>query len=93
MKRLLPLLLLLISFAALAESGAYRVEMIILQNLGVTADATPIEELRSFSRFPALDETDLPDDLAVIAEKSTYMDTVWRRLRSSKAYRPLLFAA
>lgn len=93
MKRLLPLLLLLISVAALAESGAYRVEIIIFQNLAVTTDGAQVEELRSFSGFPDLLEADLPGELTATEQKSTYMDGVWRRLRSSKGYRPLLFAA
>ena len=37
--------------------------------------------------------TDLPDELSVIKGRSTYMDDVWRRLRSSRAYRPLHFSA
>ena len=93
MKRLFPLLLLLISSVAPAESGAYRVQVIIFQNLAVVADATPIETLRSFSRYPALEEGDLPDDLAAVTQPGKYMDAVWKRLRSSKGYRPLLFAA
>lgn len=93
MKRLLPLLLLLISSAATAESGAYRVEIIIFQNIGVAADPNPVDGLRSFSRFPALEESNLPDDLVVIEQKSGDMNNVWRRLKSSRAYRPLLFAA
>lgn len=98
MKRLLPLLLLLISAAALAESGAYRVEIIIFRNLAVSTDpdwADPdwAEELRSFSQFPALEDADLPDDLVAIARKSSSMDAIWRRLKSSGEYQPLLFAA
>lgn len=48
---------------------------------------------------PLVDESykrsriDLPDDLYVITEKSSRMDATWKRLRSSKAYRPLLYAA
>jgi hypothetical protein len=93
MKRFLPLCLLLISSAALAESGAYRVEVIVFRNLAVTVEPAPIDELRSFSQFPALEENDLPDDLVALVDKSSYMDGVWRRLRSSKGYRPLIFAA
>ena len=93
MKRLLPLCLLLISSAVLAESGAYRVEVIVFRNLAVNAEPVPSDELQSFSQFPALEESDLPDDLIAIAEKSSHMDGVWRRLRSSKGYRPLVFAA
>jgi len=93
MKRLVILFLLLMSSAVLAESGAYRVEVIVFQNLAVTADGVQVDEFRSFSRFPALLETDLPEDLKVTDQKSMRMDGIWRRLKSSKGYRPLLFAA
>jgi len=126
MKRLLPLLLLL-SSAALAESGAYRVEVIVFRNLDAMAEPANVVELRGFSQFPDLEETkveleanpmsadltanaaetpprlaeefpgplriDLPDDLNVITEKAFRMDDAWRRLRSSKGYRPLLYAS
>jgi len=104
MKRFLPLLLLAASSAALAESGAYRVEVIVFRNLSATADMVAAPELRSFSRFPdlkveaplqepaAIMQDNLPDDLRVLTEKSTTMDNVWRRLRSSQSYRPLLYA-
>jgi len=93
MKRLLPLLLMLIGSTALAESGAYRVEIIIFRNLAVDVDATEVDELRSFSQFPALEESNLPDDLVAVTQKSTRMDTVWRRLQNSRGYRPLVYAA
>ena len=121
MKRLLPFLLLLLSSAALAESGAYRVEVIVFRNLGVLTESVEVDNLRSFLQFPSLEEPllhkdlfnnpadetpdqlpddlatvlryDLPDDLNVVTQKSTRMDAVWRRLRSSQGYRPLLYAA
>jgi len=93
MKRLVILFLLLMSSAVLAESGAYRVEIIVFQNLAVTADGVQVDEFRSFSRFPALLEAGLPDDLKATDQKGTRMDGIWRRLRSSKGYRPMLFAA
>jgi hypothetical protein len=109
MKRLLPFLLLLLSSAALAESGAYRIEVIVFRNLDVAIESVGVEELRSFSQFPSLEEpvkpkdlfensanglpNGLPDDLSIIIQKSTRMDAVWRRLRSSQGYRPLLYAA
>ena len=128
MKRLLPCFLLLMSSAVLAESGAYRVEVIVFRNLAVATEqtgATSLEELRSFSRFPELKEiqqsdaaasepattaqrpdgnespeaaprvipTHLPDDVRIIRQKSDQMDYVWRRLRSSKNYRPLVYGA
>jgi len=121
MKRLLPFLLLLVSSVSLAESGAYRVEVIIFRNLLVPAESTGINELRSFSQYPDLEDTrpskeavgrpagelapelpdelaeivrdDLPDDLAVVTDRGTYMDDVWRRLRSSEGYRPLHYTS
>jgi hypothetical protein len=68
MKRLLPLLLLLVSFAALAETGAYRVEVIVFRNLLATTEINEALELRSFSEFPDLKDTGQveksPEDLA-----------------------------
>lgn len=93
MKRLLPFLLLLLSSTTLAESGAYRVEVIVFLNLKSDAEITAIQELRSFSQYPDLEKTRLPDDLIVLEQRTAYMDDVWRRLRSSNDYRPLVYAA
>jgi hypothetical protein len=60
MKRLLPFFLLFLSSASMAESGSYRVEVIIFRNLAVTAEAAEVETLRSFSAFPALEKPLLP---------------------------------
>ncbi len=103
MKRLLPFLLLFLSSAAPAESGAYRVELIVFRNLDVFTDAVSTEELRSFSRYPGLNQNESaeallaianmqrPEDFSVVTRKSARMDGVWRRLRSSQGYRPLLY--
>jgi hypothetical protein len=109
MKRLLPFLLILVCSISLAESGAYRVEVIVFRNLLAVAEATGIDELRSFSQFPELQAalpakdllevpvgsipTVLPDDLFEITERTIYMDGVWRRLRSSQGYQPLVYTA
>lgn len=104
MRHLLPLLLLLASFAVLAESGSYRVELIVFRNLLAVSDVTEVTELRSFSQFPDLEKgspaagsevffSALPDDLQAVTQKSDQMDNAWRRLRSSQNYRPLLYAA
>ncbi len=144
MKRLLPLLLLLISPLVLAEAGVYRVEVIIFRHLNTTEVPATVDELRSFSQFPTLvkdlpieiqipellaipgadpsadgddnesesdpdglpddseDDSeaafpgwpvnDLPDDLQIFSKLSGRMDRVWRRLRSSVSYRPLVYA-
>ena len=63
MKRFFLLLLVLLSSAAWAESGVYRVEVIVFRNLAVAAEnaeAVAIEALRSFSSFPALEKPVLP---------------------------------
>ena len=129
MKRMLSVLLLAASSAVLAESGAYRVEVIVFRNLAFTTAPTAVAELRSFSQFPDPQEQlrpeaanaelsgdpdtgmsaspdgtlpgnlpdnlpfNLPDNLRVPAQKSTTMDDVWRRLRSSQTWQPLVYAA
>ena len=60
MKRLLPFILLFFCSATLAESGAYRVEVIVFRNLEVISEAAEVEKLRSFSQFPDLEEVKLP---------------------------------
>ena len=103
MKRLLAFLLLLLSSAVLAESGAYRVEVIVFRNLDVVSDPVLEDELKSFSHFPSLDQIlvaeesfeipnkHLPEDLSVVKQRGSRMDGVWRRLRSSQGYRPLIY--
>lgn len=97
MKRLLPVLLLLASSNILAESGSYLVEVIVFRNLLLETELTERPELRSFSKFPGLEnngQTDnLPDGLSIVTQKSNEMDNAWRRLRSSQGYEPLLYAA
>lgn len=120
MIRLIPLLLLFVSAATLAESGEYRIEVIVFRNLDAVIDPGSTDQLRKFSQFPDLQniavsvaqtEQDfvtsgefpdqlidtlaggMPDDLTILDGKSGYMDDVWRRLRSSRAYRPLIFSA
>ncbi|MDH4020730.1 MAG: hypothetical protein OEU84_14135, partial [Xanthomonadales bacterium] len=61
MKHLLPLFLLVVSASVLAESGAYRVEIILFRNLLATNESAETPELRNFSQFPNL-ELSIPDD-------------------------------
>jgi len=103
MKRLLSFLLIFLSSASLAESGAYRVELIVFRNLGVISAPVLEDKLKSYSHHPdleqiILDETaleipnkHLPEDLNVVTQRSSRMDGVWRRLRSSQGYRPLIY--
>lgn len=63
MKRLLPLLLMFFSTAILAESGSYRVEVIVFRNLLAAAELNKTLELRSFSEFPDPGESGQSDPL------------------------------
>lgn len=65
-KRTLPLLLLLFCSTTWAESGAYRVEIILLHNLAMTAEAAEVETLRSFSSYPSLEEPVPPVEQALM---------------------------
>jgi hypothetical protein len=103
MKRLLILVLSMVSATAIAETGRYGVEVIIFRNLGTLTEGVEARELRSFSQFPDLGEltqakgsliagNSLPDDLRIIFEKSARMDEVWKRLQFSNEYQPLIYA-
>jgi len=87
MNRALPLLLFLMCSTAWAESGAYRVEVILLRNLAVTAEAAEVGTLRSFSAFPSLEEpvpdvkqvlmtSDVPGSVPVAEPASTQTATL-----------------
>ena len=103
MKRLLTILLIFLSSASLAESGAYRVEVIVFRNLDVVSDPVLEDELKNFSHYPSLDQIlvaedsfeipnkHLPEDLNVVTQRGSRMDGVWRRLRTSQGYRPLIY--
>jgi hypothetical protein len=58
-----------------------------------SAEETPAPPGEAPPGLPQPPPADLPDDLVVMDGRSAYMDDVWRRLRASKAYRPLLFSA
>jgi hypothetical protein len=93
MKRFFVLLLLIGSTSTQAEIGGYRVEIIVFQNLLANLDAVEVDKLRSFEDVPGLQEESLPDDFEALTDKSQRMEGVWRRLRSSQGYRPLIYAS
>ena len=64
MKHLLPLFLLLLSTAVVADAGAYRVEVIVFRNLLATNEPAETPELRSFSKFPDLNDFGNLEDTA-----------------------------
>ncbi|NND44920.1 MAG: hypothetical protein HKN58_06320 [Xanthomonadales bacterium] len=76
---------------ALAESGMYRVEVLVFNHIDSGAQPIEREQLRAFARFP-----EPGDDLVQPAPyqldvMSSAMQDVWRRLRLSSGFRPLLF--
>lgn len=93
MRRIFALLLLMTSALAHADIGGYRVEVIVFQNLLANVDAVEVDSLRSYSNVPELTESNLPDDLTVLLDKSQRMEGVWHRLRTSKGYRPLVYSS
>jgi hypothetical protein len=95
MRRLLPLLLLLPGLLS-AESGAYRVELLVFSHAEGAGAPVPVADWRSFAGAYRLDGELLvgnEDDPAPLGVMSDMMQGVWRRLESSPAYRPLLFRA
>lgn len=80
MTRLLPLLLLLFSSAILAESGSYRVEVIVFRNLLAAVELNEVLELRSFSEFPDPGDTGQVESLpaGVADESATVLSGVLR---------------
>jgi hypothetical protein len=90
---LLPLLAIALPGAAVAESGNYRIEVLIFNHLESEAIAGEVDELRSFSRFMPLNEVQGRPAPLLLDVMSAAMQDSWRRLRLSATYRPLLFAA
>jgi len=80
--------------AARAESGAYRIELLVFQYPG---DAHPPRERSPMDAFPAAFELDaqravyLTEDPAPLGVMSDLMRDAWRRLDRQSDYRPLLY--
>ena len=78
---------------ALAESGNYRIEVLVFNHLESDAQPRELEEIRSFSSFPEHGEFLQPAAPMKLEVMSSTMQDAWRRLRLSATYRPLLFAS
>ncbi|NNE04413.1 MAG: hypothetical protein HKN15_01640 [Xanthomonadales bacterium] len=96
MTRLLTLtlfatVLLATHVAARAESGMYRVEVLVFNHL--ESDAAPVElqEIRAFLEAPDLAEVLVQPAPYPMDVMSTAMQDAWQRLRNSATFRPLLF--
>jgi hypothetical protein len=95
MKRLLALLLLLPA-AIHAESGAYRVELLVFSHADSAAVPLEVDGLRSFATAYPLDGELLPRhaaDPAPLDVTSDMLQDIRRRLERSAGYEPLLFIA
>ena len=94
---LLPALLFLGLVAlpgpALAESGNYRIEVLVFNHINNDAEPHEVDELRSFSQYPELTES-LPANAPMkIDAMSDLMQANWRRLRLSADFHPIVFAS
>ena len=78
---------------AVADSGNYRIEVLVFNHLDVSDAPLQMDEIRSFSNFMPLDEYQSPPAPSHLELMSSDMQDTWRRLRLSATYRPLLFAA
>ncbi|NIP17829.1 MAG: hypothetical protein GWM87_06500 [Xanthomonadales bacterium] len=92
--RVFKALLLLFPAWLFADSGAYRVELMVFSHLDTGREAIEAQELRGFGDAFALDGELLernPDDPAPLGVMSDMMQDIWRRLESSAVHQPLLF--
>ncbi len=86
-------LLLLYPAIAPAESGNYRIEVLLFNHLDSSAEAQQLDEIRSFNAYPSLDDPMVSEAPMKLEVMSSTMQDAWRRLRLSADFRPLLFVA
>jgi len=86
-------LLTLITGSCLAESGNYRIEVLVFSHLDSTAEPLLVDEIRSFEEFPELGEPQVPAAPVQLKVMSNMMQDVSRRLRLSASYHPIMFAS
>jgi hypothetical protein len=77
----------------MAESGNYRVEVLVFSHLDSSFVAQERDEIRSFANVMQLDEIQPQAAPVQLDVMSTMMQDSWRRLKLSASYRPLLFAS
>jgi len=77
--------------AAWAESGMYRVEVLVFSHLDSDAEPRELEEIRSFLDSPDLSEPLVQPAPYRLDVMSTAMQDSWRRLRNSASFRPMVF--
>lgn len=79
--------------SSFAESGNYRIEVLIFNHIETDSRPQEHEEIRSFSGFPELGEPMAAHAPVKLDVMSDLMEDTWRRLRLSSGFRPLLFAS
>jgi hypothetical protein len=87
------LLAALFSAGSMAESGNYRIEVLVFNHLDSAAEPRETDTIRSFSKYLTLDEPQPAAAPVRLEVMSSVMQDAWRRLRLSATYRPLLFAS
>lgn len=92
-RRLLAALACMLATTALAESGMYRVEVLVFNHLDSGAVPRELDEIRAFAEFPQHGEALVQPAPIKLDVMSSAMEDVWRRLRLSATFRPLLFTA
>jgi hypothetical protein len=85
--------LLMCTTSSFAESGNYRIEVLVFNHLEGGTRPQELEEIRSFSAYPELGEYLAAEAPVKLEVMSTIMQDAWRRLRLSSGFRPLLFAS
>ncbi|MFT5140404.1 MAG: hypothetical protein ACI9H8_002120 [Lysobacterales bacterium] len=76
-----------------AESGNYRIEVLIFNHLDSTAEPLHLDEIRSFNEFPQAGESLAKPAPMHLDVMSDVMQETMRRLRLSANFHPLLFAS
>lgn len=76
---------------ALAAAQMYRVEVLVFQHLDSQAEPREFEELRAFTDVLDLDQAQVQPAPYPLDVMSSAMQDVWRRLRNSATFRPLVF--
>lgn len=79
--------------AVRAESGMYRVEVLVFSHLDSDAMPRELAEIRSFIEAPDLSEPLIQPAPYRLDVMSTAMQDSWRRLRNSATFSPLLFVS
>ena len=77
------MLVLIFSYPAdsLAESGNYRIEVLLFNHLHPAVEAQQLDEIKSFNEYPALDHRLVSAAPMKLDVMSSMMQDSWRRLR------------